>query len=157
MLLVPSGCQKRSSPKLFILRDHGPQHTGHFVSQCDCRKHPWLAGEDAPQPGALCWRSSSGSRNYRHRAYDQQASDITLPGFARAPEPLLAAARMLPRRETQPCREVAPSAEILRRGREGGQSHRGDGTNAWHLLQTRRKPRALAGGRDPCVEFRYPI
>lgn len=154
VLPVPSACQKRFPSKLFVLRDHRPQHSGHLVRQGDGSQHPRFAGQETPQPGVFRRRSHPGPRDHRHCADDQQTPYIPLTGFARASKPWLAAAGMLSRNETQPGREVASLPETLHRRREGRQSHRGDGTNSRHLLQPSRKPRPLARYRDLCVEFR---
>ncbi len=120
---TPSGRRKRSPSKLLIFRYHGPQHARHLVRQSDSGQHPWLAGEDAPEPGGLRRWSNLGAGNNRHRANDHQAPDIPLPGFARPPEPWFATARMLSGHKTQPGREVARPPESLHRRSESRQSH----------------------------------
>lgn len=123
MPLTLSVSHQRSPSKLFVLRDHGPQHARHLVRQRDGRKHSRLAGKDASEPGVLCRRSDFGTGNHCHRPDDQQAPNVPLPGLARAPKPRLATARMLPGHKAQPCREVTPLPEAFHRWSEGSQSH----------------------------------
>lgn len=95
-LPAPSDRRKRSPSKLFVPRDHGPQHARHFVRQRDGGQHPWFAGDDAPEPRAFRWGSRLGTGDHRHGADDQQAPDVPLPGLTCPAKPRLATARMLP-------------------------------------------------------------
>ena len=57
---------------------------------------------------------------HRSRARDEHFADVTVALFGDCAEPLLAAARVLPGRQTKPRREVAPGLEHPRIGNAGG-------------------------------------
>ena len=92
VLTASSARQKRYPSKLFIPRDHRPQHARHLVGQRDGGEHPRLSGKNASELGVLRRWSDLGTGNYRHRPDNEQAPDVPLPRLARPPEPRLAPA-----------------------------------------------------------------
>src|SRR4051794_15902100 len=108
----------------------GPDDAGRLVGQGDGDQHPWLAGEHPRQPRPLRRAALTGPADHGAGTKDEQAADGPLTHLRDGPEPLLAAGRLLQRRQPQPGREVPPSAEALRRRHQGGDRGRGDRADA---------------------------
>ena len=71
-------------------------------------------------------------------ADDQQAAKGPLAHLRRCSEPLLAAGRMLPGREPEPCRKVSSLTESLGRWRKGRYGRRDQRADAGHRHQSPR-------------------
>lgn len=70
----------------------------------------------------------------RQPSHQPRASGADIGARARyAAEPLLAAARVLPRHEADPCGEIPPPLEHARAGDAGNQGARKQRPNAWYL------------------------
>lgn len=107
----------------------GPDDPRHLVRQGDGDQHARLARQHAGQPCSSFTGITRRDLCRRARAQDQQPSQAALAHLGRSPQPLLAAAGVLPRDETEPSRKVAPAAEGTGgrcQSHERGRDHRAD-------------------------------
>ena len=109
---------------VLLLRRQRPGEARH--SQRNCNEHPRLARQHTGQPRVRRLATSGGVPYDRHRARDQKPPEVALAHLGYLAQPGLAAGRVLPWNEPEPCGEVAPAPKALHRRCEGLQRHRSD-------------------------------
>ena len=114
------------SPVVLLLRRQRPGDARHSVGQRNCNEHPRLARQHTGQPRVRRLATSGGVPYDRHRARDQKPPEVALAHLGYLAQPGLAAGRVLPWNEPEPCGEVAPAPKALHRRCEGLQRHRSD-------------------------------
>ena len=93
-----------------------PGRSGHAVGKRHRNQHLRLARQHPRTPRALGHTLARRTSNDRNGTYDQQTSGILLAHPLCSAEPVPAGARMLPRRQATPSREVAAFQERFHGG-----------------------------------------
>ena len=112
-----------------------PGRAHHAVGQRQSDQHLRLAHQHPCEPRAFGSTFACSPPHNCDGSSDQQSPDILLAHLRCSAKALLAAARMLPRSQANPCREVAAFRKCLHRRREGRDRRCGNRANDWNSGQ----------------------
>jgi hypothetical protein len=99
------------SPVRAALDQQGPDDAGHLVGQGGGDQHARLAREHPRQPRARRGPTPTGPADHRAGTQDQQSPDGPLAPLRDGSQLVLAACRLLQRRQPKPGGEIPPGAE----------------------------------------------
>src|SRR4051794_5744083 len=98
------------SPVRAALDQQGPNDAGHLVGQGGGDQHAWLTRQHSRQPRARRGPTPTSPADHRTGTQDQQSPDGPLTPLRDGSELVLAACRLLQRRQPKPGGKVPPGA-----------------------------------------------
>jgi len=139
----------RRIPVIFTLAQQRPSCARHSVGQRHSDQHLRLACHHPSQPGPTGSALPCGPSHHGNGPDDQQPPNVALAHLRSAAQPVLAAARMLSRREADLGGEVTPLRKGLHRRRKGGDRRR----SHCPYSRDRRQPSSRVVGGHALAKF----
>ena len=128
-----------------LVAEQRPGDAGGLIGHGDQHDVGRPARQELFGPAGFSARLGAAPTQHGSRAMHEQAPDVAVPALRYAPQPVLAAARMLPGHQTEPGRKLPADAELRTIADRRDQRRRGDDTDAGN----RRKTAALLVGSVP--------
>src|SRR4029077_8566514 len=135
------------------LHNNGPAHAANLVAKGDRGDLGWPASQQCREPRPMPGAMDLGITDDRECASREQAAQIAIALLADTSEPVLAAARVLLRYQSDPGREVLSRPESLRICNTGDQSGDQRWADAGYLIEPFARLIGSVPGHDLAVKF----